>query len=225
MISVLLPIYNGERFLRESIQSVLNQTFTEFELLIGFNGTVDSSKDIVNSFDDVRIRVFDYGDDVGKAKTLNKLITESKYDWIALQDDDDIWVESKLETQIQYFEQVDVVGTFIKYIDERGEFIGGPNLSHDHETICKLSLMGNNQIANSSSVFKKSKAISIGGWDVSIDGIEDFDFWLRLIRSGNLFVNIPQYLVNHRLHSNSNFNTKKHDLTKILYNTSHPINI
>jgi glycosyltransferase involved in cell wall biosynthesis len=216
MISILLPIYNGERFLRESIQSVLNQTFTEFELLIGFNGTVDSSKDIVNSFDDVRIRVFDYGDDVGKAKTLNKLITESKYDWIALQDDDDIWVESKLETQKQYFEHVDVVGAFIKYIDEMGKVIGGPNLSHDHDTICKLSLMGNNQIANSSSVFKKSKALGIGGWDMSIDGIEDFDFWLRLIRSGNLFVNIPQYLVHHRLHPKSNFNTKTHNLSSIL---------
>jgi glycosyltransferase involved in cell wall biosynthesis len=215
MISILLPIYNGERFLRESIQSVLNQTFTEFELLIGFNGTVDSSKDIVNSFDDARIRVFDYGDDVGKAKTLNKLITEATYDWIALQDDDDVWLEKKLELQSKYFEYVDVVGAFIKYINESGEVMGGPNLSHDHETICKLSLMGNNQIANSSSVFRKSKAISIGGWDVSIDGIEDFDFWLRLIRGGSLFTNVPQYLVYHRLHSNSNFNTKPQNLDRI----------
>jgi glycosyltransferase involved in cell wall biosynthesis len=215
MISVLLPVYNGERFLRESIQSVLNQTLTEFELLIGFNGTVDSSKDIVNSFDDARIRVFDYGDDVGKAKTLNKLITETKYDWVALQDDDDIWLEKKLELQSKYFEYVDVVGTFIKYINEGGEVMGGPNLSHDHDTICKLSLTGNNQIANSSSVFRKSKAISIGGWNLELDGIEDFDFWLRLIREGSIFTNVPQYLVYHRLHSNSNFNTKPQNLDRI----------
>jgi glycosyltransferase involved in cell wall biosynthesis len=216
MISVLLPIYNGERFLRESIQSVLNQTFTEFELLIGFNGTVDGSKDVVNSFDDARIRVFDYGDDVGKAKTLNKLITESKYDWIALQDDDDIWVESKLETQLEYINHSDVIGTFIKYIDEDGDVIGGPNLSFSNDDICRLSLLGNNQIANSSSLFKKSKVIEIGGWREDIDGIEDFDFWLRLIRNGCKFSNIPQYFVKHRIHNSSNFNTKKHDLTKIL---------
>jgi glycosyltransferase involved in cell wall biosynthesis len=216
MISILLPIYNGERFLRESIQSVLNQTFTEFELLVGFNGTVDGSKDIVNSFSDSRIRVFDYGDDVGKGKTLNKLITEAKYDWIALQDDDDVWLETKLETQIQYFPNTDVVGTFIKYINETGEVIGNPNLSHYHETICKLSLTEDNQIANSSSVFKKSKALSIGGWREDIDGIEDFDFWLRLIRGGSLFTNVPQYLVHHRLHPKSNFNTKTQNLDRIL---------
>jgi glycosyltransferase involved in cell wall biosynthesis len=216
MISILLPIYNGERFLRESIQSVLNQTFAEFELLVGFNGTVDSSKDIVDSFDDTRIRVFDYGDDVGKAKTLNKLITEVKYDWVALQDDDDVWLETKLETQIQYFPHTDVVGTFIRYINQNNQIIGGPNLSYDHETICRLSLRGNNQIANSSSVFKKSKALGIGGWREDIDGIEDFDFWLKLIRNGNLFVNVPQYLVHHRLHPKSNFNTKTHNLSSIL---------
>lgn len=74
MISILLATHNGERFIEQSIKSVLNQTFKEFELLIGFNGTTDSSKKIVEGIKDDRIRVFDYGEDKGKSKTLNKLL-------------------------------------------------------------------------------------------------------------------------------------------------------
>lgn len=216
MISILLPVYNGERFLYESISSVLNQTFKDFELLVGFNGTNDTSKSIVSSLSDNRIRVFDYGNDVGKAKTLNKLLTETKYEWIALQDDDDVWLETKLETQLKHINYSDVIGTFISYIDDIGNITGKLNLSFSNDDICRLSLLGNNQIANSSSLFKKSKATEIGGWRENIDGIEDFDFWLRLIRNGCKFSNIPKYLVKHRIHNGSNFNTKKHDLTKIL---------
>ena len=110
MISILLATYNGERYIEQSITSVLNQTFTEFELLIGFNGTTDGSKEIVASFNDSRIRVFDYGEDKGKATTLNKLLKEVKYDWIAIQDDDDVWADSKLEKQVAHTTTNDIIG-------------------------------------------------------------------------------------------------------------------
>ena len=74
MISILLAVYNGEKYIRKSIDSILNQSYKDFELLIGFNGTIDNSKKIVSEYNDSRIRVFDYNDDKGKAKTLNKLI-------------------------------------------------------------------------------------------------------------------------------------------------------
>ena len=68
MISILLATYNDETYIREAVSSVLEQTYTDFELLIGFNGTRDSSKEIISSIHDPRIRVFDYADDKGKAK-------------------------------------------------------------------------------------------------------------------------------------------------------------
>ncbi len=216
MISILLATYNGEKYLNLSIESILNQTFKDFELLIGFNGTTDSSKSIVDSYDDTRIRVFDYGDDKGKSKTLNKLLTECKYDWVALQDDDDIWLDSKLEKQIKLIHEYDVIGTLISYINEEGFVIGHPNLSTFPDDIKHISLSGTNQVANTSTIFKKSDALSIDGWRDGLDGIEDFDFWLRLMRDGKNFINIPEQLVHHRLHINSNFNTKKHDLKRIL---------
>jgi glycosyltransferase involved in cell wall biosynthesis len=216
MISILLATYNGEKYIQSSIQSVLNQTFTEWELLIGFNGTTDSSRDIVSSFGDDRIKIFDYGEEKGKAKTLNKLIQESSYDLCAIQDDDDLWHKDKLKEQINHINKFDVVGSFITYIDEGNKPCGGPKLSMQHEKIKNRSLLGDNQIANSSSVFKKQHALEIGGWDESLDGIEDFDFWIKLLKKGYLFHNIPSSLVFHRVHSESNFNTKKHDLSKIL---------
>jgi glycosyltransferase involved in cell wall biosynthesis len=215
MISILLATHNGERYLKQSIKSVLDQTFTEFELLIGLNGTTDGSKEIIESFEDSRIKIFEY-DQPSKSKTLNKLIGEAKYDWISIQDDDDIWIDIKLESQINYTKEFDVIGTFINYINENGNIIGSPNLSMTNETIKSLSLSGNNQVANTSAIFKKSIALENNGWREDIDGIEDFDFWLRLMRMGKTFMNIPNVLVLHRVHTQSNFNTKKYDLNQIL---------
>jgi glycosyltransferase involved in cell wall biosynthesis len=206
MISILLATYNGEKFIRESIESILNQTFTNFELLIGFNGTTDSSKIIVSNYNDFRIKVFDYGSDKGKAKTLNKLIKKAQYDWIAIQDDDDIWFPKKLEKQIKLINNYDVIGTQIKYIDENNCFIGEVHLSTDDFMIKNLSLNGCNSIANSSAIFKKQAGLKVGGWNENIDGVEDFDFWLKLIKIDCQFKNLETVEVLHRLHSKSNFN-------------------
>lgn len=215
MISILLATHNGEKYLNQSIKSIIDQTFIDFEILIGLNGTTDNSKQIAESFNDSRIKIFEYSIP-SKSKTINKLLKESKYEWISLQDDDDIWIKDKLENQIKYIKDNDVIGTFINYINEHGNIIGSPNLSITDETIKSLSLGGINQIANTSAIFKKSIALEINGWREDIDGIEDYDFWLRLMRSGKKFTNIPKYLVLHRVHTKSNFNTKTYDINQIL---------
>ena len=216
MISILLAVHNGEKYLKESIDSVLNQTFKKFELLIGFNGTIDSSKDIVKEYNDDRIKIFDYGLDKGKARTLNKLYLEGKYDWLAIQDDDDVWLPEKLEKQIKFIDDFDVIGTLINYISKSGEFIGSPDLAIYDDEIKFKSLSGDNNIANTSAIFKKQCALEVNGWATNLDGIEDFDFWLKLIRKGKKIINVDEKLVLHRLHSKSNFNTKKHDINNIL---------
>ncbi len=216
MISILLAVYNGEKYIKKSIDSILDQTFEDWELLIGFNGTVDGSKEIVKQYNDPRIRIFDYGDDKGKAKTLNKMIKEAKYDWVAIQDDDDIWMPKKLERQFSVMNDFDVIGTQIMYVNENDDPGGGPQLAKHDEQIKSKSLSGDNQVANTSAIFKKICAEDVGGWSETLDGIEDFDFWLKIMRKGYKFVNLHSIEVFHRLHSNSNFNTKKYDLNKIL---------
>lgn len=217
MISILLPIYNGERFISQSIDSILNQTFKDFELLIGFNGTTDGSVDIVSSYKDSRIKIFNYTNEKGKAKTLNKLLSESKHEWIALQDDDDVWLDKKIEKQLHFTNNFDVIGTLIKYIDENNKVIGAPDLSTNSFEITRFSSSGVNQIANSSVLIKKSCIFEVGGWSEDLDKLaengiqpcEDFDLWLKMIKKNKKFINVAEYLVYHRIHSDSNFNTKK----------------
>lgn len=219
MISILLATYNGQNYIQQSIDSILNQTFKDFELLIGFNGTTDNSKNIVAEYGDSRIKVYDYGDDKGKAKTLNKLIKEAQFDWIAIQDDDDIWLPTKLENQVKFLEDFDVIGTQIQYIDKNSNIIGGVYLEINDRNIKQKSLSGNNQIANSSSIIRKKAVEEINGWDESLFGVEDYDLWLKLIRKDYKFKNLNEVLVLHRLHSNSNFNNtsrQENDLNLIL---------
>src|SRR6056300_989955 len=154
MISILLATYNGEKYIKRCIDSIVDQKFTDWKLLIGFNGTTDSSKEIVASYDDDRIFVYDYGEDKGKAKTLNKLLKHVDTPWCAIQDDDDIWHRNKLKKQMEYIKGYDVIGTQIIYINEEEKFTGAPILGLDNVTIKNKSLAGENQIANSSAIFK-----------------------------------------------------------------------
>ena len=218
MVSVLLAVYNGEKYLRRSIESVLNQTYEDFELLIGFNGTIDNSKEIVKEFNDDRIRVFDYGMNSGKSKTLNKLVKKAKGDWFAIQDDDDIWLPKKLELQMEVAEkgEFDVIGSRIFYCNELDKITGTPNISLEHDEIVNRSFNGDNQIPNTSAIFRKNKAKEVKYWDESLAGIEDFDFWLKLMKNGCKFVNLKKQLVLHRVHDKSNFNTNTYNVKELI---------
>ena len=225
MISILLATHNGHEFIEKSINSILTQTESRFELLIGLNGGKnDITKSILSKYVDNRIIVFDYGDLKGKSKTLNKLIGEAKYDWVAIQDDDDIWLPNKLETQIKYTDEYDVIGSFISYIDKDDKHLRNLILNQKHSDILSNSFKGHNQMANSSVILKKIDVVDIGGWDESLDSLddegyqplEDYDLWLRLLKKDKQFINHPEILVQHRLHTNSKFNNKKLNINKIL---------
>lgn len=216
MFSILLATYNGEKYIEKSIDSILNQNFPYWELLIGFNGTTDSAKEIVSRYKDFRIKTYDYENEKGKGKTLNKLLNEANYEWVAIQDDDDIWQVNKLQRQSMYINIYDVIGSFIYYIDQDDQITNCLNLEIFDKQIKQLSMSGNNQVANSSAVVKKSKILDVGGWREDIDGIEDYDLWLRMMKNNCSFFNIDEYLVMHRLHNRSNFNTKNHNTSLIL---------
>lgn len=214
-ISVLLAVYNGEKYMEKAIDSVLSQTHSDLELLIGLNGCSDTSSEICKRYSDNRVRIFEY-EEPGKARTLNKMLKETEGEFLALQDHDDVWLPKKLEEQIVYATDFDVIGTGIIYIDENDVPFGGPNLRQTHDEIVSLSFGGNNQVANTAAIFRKNLAVEVGGWDESLDGIEDFDFWLKIMSKGARFVNLKKQYVLHRVHKSSNFNTKKYDVEGLL---------
>lgn len=214
-VSVLLAVYNGEDYIEQAVHSVLCQSHEDFELLVGFNGTTDNSKKLISEIDDPRIRIFDYGDDKGKSKTLNKLLLESTANWVAIQDADDVWMRDKLKLQIGMVDEFDVIGTFAKYINEYSDFIGEPTLAVDHADIANHCFNYSNQIINCSSLIKKEAIFKAGVWDENCL-VEDYDLWLKLLKLGYKFRNIPKPLVWHRIHHKSNFNTQTFDIYSLV---------
>jgi glycosyltransferase involved in cell wall biosynthesis len=211
MITILLPVYNDEEFLAYTIKSILNQDFVDYKCLIAFNGTIDSSREIAKFLigDDNRFNIIDYGKDKGKAKTLNKLLSIVDTKYISLIDGDDLWEKNKLKLQIEICEDFDVIGTLAYYIDIDNNRTNALYLDQNDIEIRSGFSLGHNQIINSSSLFRTSDAIEIGGWDETVEGMEDFDFWIRLSKKNKTFHNIQKILVSHRIHSKSNFNAKQ----------------
>jgi glycosyltransferase involved in cell wall biosynthesis len=209
-ITILLPVYNDEAFIERTILSIMGQTYKNFICIIGFNGTKDLSKEIVNRLveNDDRFKIFDYGSESGKSKTLNKMLAEVKTERLCLIDGDDIWVSDKLEKQIKFSPYYDVIGTLASYIDESDNIFHNLKLSEGNDEICSSLLKGNNQIVNSSCMVNTGDVLSVGGWN-SDEGLEDFDLWVKLYKKSKTFYNIQEYLVNHRIHPGSNFNSKK----------------
>jgi teichuronic acid biosynthesis glycosyltransferase TuaG len=201
MISILMPVYNGIEFMDTSVTSILEQTHKEWELLIGINGHPPGSTvyQTAKAYEkDPRIRVLDLTTK-GKSNTLNEMLSYCSYSWIALLDVDDVWLPLKLETQLSFMSLYDVIGTHCHYFGER---YGQPDIptgdlrTHDFMKV--------NPIINSSCLVKKEHCL----WDGSVDGVEDYDMWLRVWRKKCYFYNVPEALVLHRIHQSSSFNAK-----------------
>jgi len=208
-LSILMPIYNGSEFLPQSVSSVIQQTFQEWELIIAINGYEPNSQifqmvdNYIKAMGDDRIRVLDYHDCKGKPATLNKMLDECKYSYVAILDVDDIWLPTKLEVQQPFLlKGYDVIGTKCVYFGEMNNIV--PAIPTGD--IVNFNFLENNPLINSSAIIKKELA----DWDVNCF-VEDYDLWLRLWREKRRFYNCPEVLVKHRIHRQSAFNAKGND--------------
>jgi glycosyltransferase involved in cell wall biosynthesis len=205
MISVLIPIYNGIEFIEESVSSVLNQTYEQWELLIGINGHPQNSniykiaKEYEKKSD--KIRVFDFYTIRGKSNTLNEMIRFCNYNYVALLDVDDVWHPQKLEIQSNALNNYDVIGSKCIWFGDRPGVIPQTPIGD----ISNIDFSIINPIINSSSVIRKE----LSYWNEN--GVEDYDLWLRLRKQNKKFFNFKEILVKHRIHSKSAFNSKGND--------------
>ncbi|HEY9169189.1 MAG TPA: glycosyltransferase family A protein [Lutibacter sp.] len=119
LVTVILPVYNGEKTLKATLESLLQQTFADFELLIGIDGTKDGSKDIAAAFKDERIQIFENAENIGLGPNVNKLISlaSSSSKYIAMAEQDDVYVPDRLQWQVEVMEQQPEVG-FVSGIAE-----------------------------------------------------------------------------------------------------------
>ena len=205
MISILIPIYNGVEFIEESVSSVLNQTYDQWELLIGINGHPQDSEvyKIAKEYEKKsdKVRVFDFYNIRGKSNTLNYMISFCNYNYVAILDVDDIWHPQKLEGQSQLLNKFDVIGSNCVWFGDRPGVV--PQIPTGD--ISNIDFSHVNPIINSSSIIRKELAY----WNEN--GIEDYDLWLRLRKQNKKFYNFKEILVKHRIHNASAFNSKGND--------------
>jgi glycosyltransferase involved in cell wall biosynthesis len=208
MISILMPVYNGIEYISESVESVLSQTFGDWELIIAVNGHEPGSftYKIARDYADIddRVRVYDLHEIKGKANALNAMIPLCKYDYVAILDVDDIWLPTKLAVQAELLNQdkYDVIGTKCVYFENLEGVV--PQIPDGDISDFNFKLV--NPVINSSAVLRKELCF----WKEEFAGVEDYELWTRLRRANKRFYNFEDVLVKHRVHQNSAFNTQDH---------------
>lgn len=216
MVSILIPIYNGIEYINESVSSVLEQTYDDWEIIIGVNGHEENSSVYKMARDyqelDEKIKVLDLFEIKGKSNALNEMIKYCKYEYVAILDVDDIWLPEKLEKQAVYMNEYDVIGTQCVYFGD----IENINPKIPLGDISSSDFTQVNPIINSSVIIKKN----LCNWISDFDGVEDYDMWLRLRKQKKTFFNIEEVLVKHRIHKQSAFNSQNQQakLVQILNN-------
>ena len=204
MISVILPAYNAHKYLREAVDSILNQTYKDFELIIIDDGSSDSSSEIIESYNDSRIRFFKNGENKGLIYTLNRGITLANGEYIARMDADDISLPTRFEKQVEYMDahlECIVCGSFIQMFKDT-ENIGKPVGVFGDDAILKEYLFRDACFAHP-SVMMRTECIKTTGIHYSSEFLhaEDYKFWVDLVPYG-AFYNIPEVLLRYRVGEN-----------------------
>jgi len=205
-ISVLMPVYNGVRFLREAVESVLAQSYSDFEFVVMDDGSTDSSVSILESYAkaDSRI-VLVQRPHMGLVASLNAGIAAARSELIARFDADDRMAPNRLERQLAYLREhpeLSVVCSYANLVDVNGNRIG--RSAHPVDVIqgvkqCKPPLFL--EIVHPSVIMRKAAVSSVGGYRQM--PLEDRDLWGRLVTSGHLIGCQPEYLMDYRLHGSS----------------------
>ncbi len=199
-ISVIMPVYNGGKYLKEAIQSVLDQTYNDFEFIILDDGSTDGSTRIVESFSDDRIKLVKLGHG-GIVSTLNEGLKISSGEYVIRSDADDVSLPERFEKLLNYMEankQVGVCGSWATSINNKDEIIGEmkyPPIQNNE--IKKYSLL-HNPFIHPSVIFRKEVVLGVGGYR-NFKHNEDYELWTRVLRKKNGH-NIPEPLIKYRIH-------------------------
>jgi hypothetical protein len=213
-VTVLMAVYNGEDYLAESVDSILGQSYGDFEFLIVDDCSTDGTGDILGDYvsTDNRVRVLKNEMNKGLPSSLNLGLAQSRGDLIARQDADDLSAPHRLQMQVALFEDRDdlaAVGSWFESLDESGTPYGWSQPSDSSPTIQEQLSAGTNPLAHGSVMFQKKAILDLGGYDERFWFGQDFDLWLRLFaREGASAAIVPDYLYKRRkLPSSSIFKT------------------
>jgi len=213
-VSVLLPVYNGGRYLKAAIKSILSQTLADFELIIVNDGSTDRTREIIERFQDSRIVAF-HRDNHGLAASLNFGLQVARTPFVARMDADDLCLPDRLETQVAEIEsQPDIaaLGGHAVIIDDEGRNTAQVcTPPENHEDILKgiLELRGDTFL-HPTTILRKDTVLAVGGYNERFFVSQDIDLWLRLgavARLGSL----PRVVLKFRQHQDSISRSRRRD--------------
>ena len=221
LISVIVPAYNAQSTIGETVESILNQTFTDFELIVVNDGSTDNTLDIVSSFNDPRLEVFSYPN-AGVSASRNRGTSHAIGTYVSFIDADDLWTPDKLEAQIDALEnepQAAVAYSWTNLIDQSGRFlVRGKYATYSGNVYAEL-LVGNFLESASNILLRRQAFIDVGGFDETLSGAADRDFFTRLAARYS-FVAVPRVGVLYRIgNSNSmssNLLNQERDCLKVI---------
>jgi glycosyltransferase involved in cell wall biosynthesis len=225
MISVIIPSYNHEKYIGRCIESVLNQTFQNFELIIIDDASKDKSWEIINSFSDERICSYKLPFNHGSYYAQNMGIELAKYDYVSILNSDDFYFENRLAMCLSFIEgqDVDFVGTNIELIDSDDHVINEnwwtnsfdfqKSLLKQYNNWFRSLFAGNIFMTTSNFFFRKRIFHEIGGFN-NLKYVLDYDFLLRSLFGGVRFQWVDEPLLKYRLHDKNTISSKPLEVNK-----------
>ena len=220
-VTVLMSVFNGSQYLKEAVDSVLSQTFDDFEFLIIDDFSLDNSVEIIKSYDDTRIRLIENEYNIGQTASLNKGLKLAKGECIARIDQDDVCMPCRLQNQVQVLKStlnVAVLGSYFIHIDSDGNLLRYNKFPVNPNSNLFYIISGKNPLIHPGVMYRKNIIVAIGGYREEYMPSEDIDLWLRIYQNGYVCENIPEYLTKIRKHEmqtseiNNNAQSKKHML-------------
>ena len=204
-ISVVVPAYNVERTILETIESVQQQTFSDFEIIVIDDGSTDQTSEIVKSLEDERIKIFSYPNG-GLPVARNRGISHATGKFIAFIDADDLWTSDKLELQLAALQQHPEAGVAYSwtsdFVDEQKENLYSYEPMFFEGNVLPNLLVKNFLVSGSNPLIRREAIESVGEFDPMLKSCEDWDFYLRLAAKWN-FVVVPKWQILYRRSSTS----------------------
>jgi glycosyltransferase involved in cell wall biosynthesis len=240
-VSVVMTVYNDERYVAEAIQSVLAQTYQDFELVITDNGSSDGTANVIKSFQDPRIRLLSLAKNRGHCGGMNNSIKAAKGEFLALLNSDDVFFKYKLEKQVNFLDKnshIGIVFSYAEIIDKDSNHFEGtsaykgifdrPNQKNRFDWLSYF-FVNNNCLCHPSGLIRKKCQEDIGWFDERYALFLDFDYWIRTCLKYEIYI-LPEELTKFRVHENQGsaekpetFSLHDLELTQVLKHYLSPV--
>lgn len=200
LVSILMPVYNTAAYLREAMDSILSQTFTDFELIVLNDCSPDNAEEVLDAYDDPRIVRYRGENNVGLSNVLNIGLDMARGKYIARMDSDDISLSNRLQVQVEYLDthpEIDLVSVGMRLFGAKEEVW---IREHDAEKV-KINALFHSPVLHASSMWRKESFERHGlRFKQEMVPAEDYDLWTRALLKGLKLVNLPEVLYMYRIH-------------------------